>query len=173
MGDMVEIIDVKGSDDAHVEYDVLIKDSDEDSKIDTLFTSLVSKYTNIERQIIISEDMIERRQKFTNFMESYYLDKEGVNSLIDRIARDQIEKAICVDQIVQSVNDTPILPLISPLKEVYEFYHFCGDYCGEPSDAETHAKKSQIESILNDDHSLKQMETAAQIITTIKSTYQG
>ena len=169
MGDMVEIINVKDSDGVRVEYDALIQDSDEDSKIDTLFTSLISKYTNIERQIITSEDMIERRQKFTNFMESYYLDKEGVNSLIEQIARDQIEKRICVDQIVHSVDDVPVLPLVSPLKEVYEFYHFCGDYCDELSDA----KKSQIENILNDDHSLKQMEMAAQIITAIKSTYQG
>lgn len=171
VSDIVEIIGITDSKNAQVSYNILIQDSKDDTKFDKKFISLVREYTDIERQIVETEKMIERRQEFTNFMESYYFDKDDVNKLINLIARDQVEKNQSLELCVLDVDDTPASPLSTPLKEVYEFYQFCRCYCEESADPDKCIKKDRIETILSDDYSLKQMERAAQIIKNIKATY--
>lgn len=171
MSDVVEIIGITDSNNNPVQYTVSVSGSKDTTKSEDPFTTLVRDYASIEEQILAMEKIVERRQEFANFMETYYLDKDAVNDLINVIARDQIEKGTSVEISIQNVDDQPITALVPPLKEVYEFYQFCRSYCEDPDTDEKRAKKLHIDTILSDDYSLKQMERAAQIIKTIKGKY--
>lgn len=170
MSDDVEISEVLNSTGNNMYFDVMIQQSGTPYES---YGSLIQKYVKLERNFATIEKLIERRYNFTNFMESYYLNKDMVNELISSINSKDIKKENDTTIIINNVDEIPARDLSYPLKEVYEFYQFCKTYCSAEDLMDDHmlSRKRHIEKILGDEISLAQMEKGVEIIKIIQSKY--
>ena len=182
LDDIIEILDIKYSNGVSMKYDCHVETKDGVMKSRA---ELIVKYTDIEKQIAHVEKIIVQRQDFINFMESYFLNKDAVNAMINKIAREQIQKKIYKNaegKTITAIADLPvtdvdivvntqIVELVSPLKEIYEFYQFCRNYCDETDEKSKRSKKRRIENILHNEHALEQMMIAKDIIKNIQKKY--
>jgi molecular chaperone DnaK (HSP70) len=165
MADMIEIVDIKDSNGDFVGCDILVTCCDDKKEsIDVAYNT----YRDIEINILKAIKLTERRQNVGNFMESFFYDNKSVDSLIDSINKKEGFKQ---NETIKSVNDHQKNQLKTPIKEVYEFFHFCKVYTEDADDDMSKKKKSFIKKLLIAEKTLSKLEEAVEIIKRIKKSY--
>lgn len=172
--DLIEVIAIKNDRNELLDFtvEILLTNITSSIPVHHDLQSIENKFKEIETKFRNNEDVIERRSAVANFMESYYLNVENVNKVITAITTDQIKKQ--VDRTVGTVKDVNSIPtnkLVCPLKEIYEFYQFCRSYGQEPDNENDEKKRKNIESLLNDEYALQQLERAVHIVKNIMQHY--
>jgi len=127
------------------------------------FNKEFTKYHNIEKQLLTKDNDVDRKLKFTNYLEDYFNSKDDINDLIRKIEP--------VDYV--KVDDTILIPLTTPIKELYDFYQFCRAYMYTDNDNNYIIKhrKKYIDTILKDREVVITLTRAMDIINNIKSHY--
>lgn len=135
-------------------------------------------YIKTEKIFVDKDEDMVRRGEIINFMEDYHINKDVINKTISNA---QVKLLVPLNSRITSVND--VIPsdtkLLSPIKELYEFYRFCDDYFYVEEDVEEDitnnikvAKRKLINDLLLDHFNILRMFEAISIIQDIKSSYQ-
>jgi hypothetical protein len=130
---------------------------------------LIRKFTEPENLIRSLESQNENYQSVINFIEEYYYDDELVNNIIKNINR--INGFQGIDNIGQYDEDRKNVKMVSPLKEVCEFYDFCRYYTKTPETQIDQQGHDYIVNVLDNPDGLNGIISAINAIKDIKSKY--
>lgn len=140
----------------------------------SMTNKMFDRYQTIERILLRKDNGVVLKHKLTNYLEDFYNRKDEIDYLIHKI---QDVNNIPQESRINSVDDTNIAnitSLRSPIKELYEFYHFCRGYMYDADTGENsilEKRKEHIDVILNNMYNVMKLTEATIILDGIKTKY--